>query len=68
LVNKVFEKLLTNQVTAGFNDRLSEYLTAYRKSHSRETALLMLTEKWRNALDNGEIVGLLTTDMSKAFV
>ena len=27
----------------------------------------MLTEKWKNALDNGESVGLLSTDMSKAF-
>ena len=27
----------------------------------------MLTEKWKNAIDNGESVGLLSTDMSKAF-
>ena len=27
----------------------------------------MLTGKWKNALDDGERVGLLSTDMSKAF-
>ena len=27
----------------------------------------MLTEKWKNALVNGESVGLLSTDMPKAF-
>ena len=27
----------------------------------------MLTEKWKNALDNGESVGLLSPDMSKTF-
>lgn len=67
IINKVFEKLLANQITAGFNERLSDYLTAYRKRHGCETTFLMLTEKWKNALDNGESVGLLSTDMSKAF-
>ena len=56
IINKVFEKLLANQITAGFNERLSDYLTAYRKRHSCETTLFMLTEKWKNALDNGESV------------
>ena len=46
---------------------MSDYLTAYRKRHSCETTLLMSTEKWNNAIDNGESVGLLSTDMSKAF-
>ena len=26
-----------------------------------------MTEYWRKALDNGENIGLLSTDMSKAF-
>lgn len=67
LLNKVFEQLLSAQITNSFNSRLSECLTAYRKRHSCETALIMLTEKWRQAIDNGESVGLLSTDMSKAF-
>ena len=27
----------------------------------------MLTENWRAAVDKGKLVGLLSTDMSKAF-
>ena len=48
---------------------MSDYLklTAYTKRHSCETTLLMSTEKWKNTIDNGESVGLLSTDMSKAF-
>ena len=65
--DKVFEKLLANQITTEFDERLSDYLTAHRKRHSCETTLLMLAEKWKNALYNGESVGLLSTDMSNAF-
>ena len=50
IINKVFEKLLANQITAGFNERLSDYLTAYRKRHSCETTFLMLTENGRMQL------------------
>ena len=60
IINKVFGKVLANQITAGFNERLSDYLTAYRKRHSCETTLLMLTEKRKNAIDNGEIKCWLT--------
>ena len=44
MVNKTFEKLLTNQITAEFNERLSDSLTAYRKRYSCETAPLASTE------------------------
>ena len=67
VINKVCEKLLVNQIIARFNERLSHYLTAYRKRHSCETTLLLWIEHWKNALDHGESVGLLSTDMSKAF-
>ena len=50
-----------------FDSRLSNRLSAYRKRHNCETALIMMTEYWRKALDNGENIGLLQTDMSKAF-
>ena len=35
--------------------------------NSCETALLSLTENWKKALDDRKIVGVLSTDMSKAF-
>ena len=51
IVNKFFEQLLSKQLSYGFNNKLSDKLTAYRKSNSCETALLALTENWKLALD-----------------
>ena len=37
------------------------------KTHSCETTLINLIENWRHARDNKHRVGILSTDMSKAF-
>ena len=66
-INKLFEQLLSKQLNYGFNDKLCDKLTAYRKNHSCETALLALTENWKISLDEHKVVGVLSTDMSKAF-
>ena len=66
-VNKIFEKLLSRQLSYGFNNKLCDRLTAYRKNNSCETALLSLTENWKLVLDEHKVVGVLSTDMSKAF-
>ena len=66
-VNKVFEQLLSNQLSHWFNNKLCDKLTAYRKRNSLKTALLSLTENWKKALDEHKFVGVLSTDMSKAF-
>ena len=46
---------------------LSDNLTAYRKPHSCETTVNRLVEEWKMELDCGKLVGMLSTDMSKAF-
>ena len=46
VLNKVFEKLSSVQVTNGTSDCLSDYLTVYRKQHECVTALMMLIENW----------------------
>ena len=66
-VNKVFERLSGNQITTKSNDRLDDGLTAYRKHNSCETSLIGLVEDWKFARDNRLLVGILSTDMSKAF-
>ena len=66
-VNKVFGRLLDNQITAKCDDRLGDGLTAYRKHNSCETSLIGLVKDWKLARDNRLSVGLLSTDMSKAF-
>ena len=51
----------------GFNNKLCDKLVGYRKNNSCETAVLSLTENWKFALDEHKVVGVLFTDMSKAF-
>ena len=66
-VDKIFEHLLSKQVTRHYDPALYHRMTAYRKQHSCETTLLMLIEDWRLAVDRKELVTILSTDMSKAF-
>ena len=43
-------------------------ITAYRKGHSAEMTLLTLVEHWKDAIFcQKQIVGVFSTDMSKAF-
>ena len=67
VVGEIYEKLLSKQITNFMDPILSDNLTAYRKSHSCETALIWLVDEWKMELDCGKLVGMLSTDMSKAF-
>lgn len=67
IIDKVFESLLSKQMTHCFDPTLSPRLTAYRKNHSCETMLVRLTEDWKHSIDRKELVTILSTDMSNAF-
>ena len=66
-VDKVYEQLLSGQVYQHFDNILDSSISAYRKMHSCETTIIRLTEEWKLAMDNKQVVGILSTDMSKAF-
>ena len=66
-MDKVFEQLISKQITSQFESCLSDCITAYRKSHSCETTLVSLVEQWKLARDGHQCVAVLSTDMSKAF-
>ena len=66
-VDKVFEQLISKQITTQFESPLSDSITAYRKSHSCQTTLVSLVEQWKLARDGHQCVAILSTDMSKAF-
>ncbi len=65
--SKVYEKLMSNQLIAFFESILHSALSGYRNRYSCEHVLLQASEKWRQALDNGEYVGSILIDLSKAF-
>ena len=67
VVDKIFEKLIAEQTELGIKPYLSDSITAYRKGNSTETTLLTLVENWKDEVDQKQIVGVLSTDMSKAF-
>ena len=62
-VNKVLEKLVGQQIATGFDSRMYENSTAYRKHHICETTLIT----WKRATHESLAVNILSTDMSKAF-
>ena len=66
-VDKIFEHLLSKQVTRHYDPALYHRMTTYSEQHSCETTLLMLVEDWRLAVDRKELVTILSTDMSRAF-
>ena len=66
-VDKVFEQLLGKQISDKFESQLADCQSAYRKYRSCETTLVGLVEDWKKSKDEGLSVGILSTDMSKAF-
>ena len=66
-LSKVFERLLCDQLNTFMVNKFSPYLCGFRKGFNCEDALLRLLENWRHCLDNGEIVGTILCDLSKAF-
>ena len=41
--------------------------SGFRPGHSTETALMLMTEHWLKALNEGKIVGTVMVDFRKAF-
>ena len=46
---------------------LSKYQCGFRKGFSAQHCLLTMLEKWKEAVDKGEVFRTLLTDLSKAF-
>ena len=63
----MFEKVTYDQTWNAFYNVLSSNLSGFMKTHSRCTALLKMTEDWRNSIDNKEAVAAVFVNFSKAF-
>ncbi len=64
--SKVFEGIMVDQLMQFMNGKLSDLLSAYRKDYSIHV-LLHAIEEWKVAFDNGQHVGVVLMDLSKAF-
>ena len=65
--SKIFEKVLSNQLSEYFDNIFDDFLCAFRKGHGCQTTLIRLLEDWKCALDNKEYVAAILMDLSKAF-
>ena len=66
--SKVLKNIMSDQITEYFSDLFSSSLSACRKGYSCQHVILRLTEYWRQALDdNGNTVGTIAMDLSRAF-
>ena len=45
----------------------SALLTGFRKNHSSQLCLVIMTEDWKNALDKSELVPAIIMHLSKTF-
>ena len=56
-ISKVFEKLMAMQYQFFEKCVLHPYISAFRANYSCNNVLMVLTEKWRQALDKKQVVG-----------
>ena len=66
-LSKIFERVYNEQMGVYFKDILSTLLSAFRKRYGCPHVLTKLMENVKQALDEGENVGLILLDLSKAF-
>ena len=67
VLNNIYKRLLAAQLGEFYSAILSDFISSYRKFYSCETALLRMTEDWRCMRDRGELVVIVSMDLSKAF-
>ena len=66
-LSKFFERVYNDQMGVYFKDILSTLLSAFRKRYGCPHVLTKSMEDIKQALDEGENVGLILLDLSKAF-
>ena len=49
------------------NNLLHKTQSGFQSQHSCETALVHMIDSWLNAMDNGQMVGVVLVDFKKAF-
>ena len=69
VMSLVFERHVSNSLRNYLesNHLLYDRQSGFRKYHSCQTALTLLTDDWLTAMNNNEIVGTAFLDFSKAF-
>ena len=65
--SKVFERIIHKQINTYMEDKISNYVTGFRKPHGSQHSLVIMLERWKQAIDKGEYISVMYMDLSKAF-
>ena len=66
-LSKIYEKLMYHQLYEYFDNILLPSQCGFRERYSNQHCLLVMIEKFKEAIDRGNEFGALLTDLSKAF-
>ena len=66
-VSKVFERTIYKEINTYMEDKISNYVTGFWKSHGTQHSLVIMSERWKQAIDKGEYISVMYMDLSKAF-
>ena len=66
-LSKVIEKMYCHQSTSYFDRIFSKYISDFRLKYNCQNTLLQMIEERKFALDNGNMVGSLAIELSRAF-
>ena len=66
-VSKVLERIIYQQINTYTEDKISNYVAGFRKSHGTQHSLVIMLERWKQAIDKREYISVMYMDLSKAF-
>ena len=66
-LSKIFERLMYSQMLPSIRPKLSNLLSGFREGYSTQHALLRLVETCKKCLDSDGVIGMVLTDLSKAY-
>ena len=66
-LSRISERCMHDQMYKHFDQILSKYQCGLHQGYNTHHCLLMMAEKWKEALDKGDLGAALLTDLSKAF-
>ena len=69
MLSKIIEKWISMKLMSYLNNYklLHKKQSGFTSGHSTESALILMTDTWLNAINNGNLVGCVLVDFRKAF-
>ena len=67
VLSKICERAVFDQLHNHIKGKLYSCQSGFRPGYSTETSLLNITDDWFDAIDKGNVIGLVMLDLKKAF-